>query len=126
MAVPAAVVALGTYGYVKHGDTLFGDNTVAQAPAAPMAAEFNGEPQGFAPVAYDPYYGPAYGSRYGHYSDAYGSGYGRGYGHGHGNGRARGNFSFNMGGNFDGDAYTAGNGWTDHRYAGRHNGYHYY
>lgn len=130
MAVPAAVVALGAYGYVQHGDKLFGDkaDTVAQAPMAPMAAAPvvdgpYGEPQGFVPVAYDPY---AYGPAYGHYSDAYGRGYGRGYGHGHGNGRARGNFSFNMGGNFDGDAYTAGNGWTDHRYAGRHNGYHYY
>ena len=123
MAVPAAVIALGGYGYVQHGDKLFGDkaDAVAQAPA--VAGPF-GQPQPYnMPVAYDPYYGPAYG----HYShgDAYGNGYGRGYGHGHGNGRARGNFSFSMGGNFDGDAYTAGNGWTDHRYAGRHSGYYY-
>lgn len=128
MAVPAAVVALGGYGYMQHGDKLFGAkaDTVAQAPMSPMAAGSNGEPQGFVPVAYDSYYGPAYGSQYGHYGDAHGNGYGRGYGHGHGNGRARGNFSFSMGGDFDGNGSGwgngAGNGYGHNRY---NNGYYY-
>lgn len=128
MAVPAAVVALGGYGYMQHGDKLFGEkaSTVAQAPMSPMAVGINGEPQGFVPVAYDPYYGHAYGSNYGHYGDAHGNGYGRGYGHGHGNGRARGNFSFNMGGDFDGNGSGwgngAGNGYGHNRY---NNGYYY-
>lgn len=130
MAVPAAVIALGGYGYVQHGDKLFGANSdaVAQAPVAPMgpmvAGPF-GQPQPYAmPVAYDPAYGPAYG----HYGrgDAYGNGYGRGHGHGHGNGRARGNFSFSMGGDFDGNGSGWGNGYGDGRgYNRANNGYYY-
>jgi hypothetical protein len=122
MAVPAAVVALGGYSYLK------GDTAGAMTGSAPQAALVApaGQPQGFVPVAYDPYYGNNYGHS-GH-GDAYGNGYGRGYGHGHGNGRARGNFSFSMGGDLHGDGNGYGNGYGDGHGNGHNrynNGYYY-
>jgi hypothetical protein len=125
MAVPAAVVALASYGYLHHQGNQA--DTLAQAPM--VAGPFGQAPQANGPIAPVAFYGPGYSD--GYYSDyrGYGDGYGRGYGrgYGHGNGRARGNFSFSMGGNLDGDAGGWGNGYGDGVGRNRYNnGYYYY
>ena len=116
MTVPALLVAGGGYAYLhsdKSGESVAAVNGQQVAMVAP-----EGQPQGFAPVAYDQGYGPAYARGYDSYGrgDAYGNGngYGRGYGHGRGNGHARGNFSFSMGGDMDGSSSAYG----DNRYEG--------